>query len=362
MGRFVWSVLLAGLLNFVLLAQDSQVPQLKPAESAKTAPPAIVGGNEREVLLDVQVTDKSGAPVRGLQQQDFTLLDDKLPLNIVSFRAVDPAATAEPVEIVLVIDAVNASFQNVTYEREQLKKFLLQNGGKLEQPVSLVLFEDTGTKLQPSASRDGNALAALYDQYETGLRSIKRSSGFYGAAERFSLSIKTIGQLTAYEAKKPGRKFMVWFSPGWPMLSGPGIELSNKDMERMFSSVVALSTQLRQARVTLYQIDPLGVAEAGGMRVTYYEQFLKGVPSISKVTAGNLALQVLAVQSGGRVFNSSNDLTNALANCASDATGFYDISFNAPRADRANEYHSLEVTVNKPGVVARTRTGYYAQP
>jgi hypothetical protein len=33
-----------------------------------------------------------------------------------------------------------------------------------------------------------------------------------------------------------------------------------------------------------------------------------------------------------------------------------------PDADQANEYHALGVTVDKPGITARTCTGYYAQP
>jgi hypothetical protein len=43
----------------------------------------------------VQVTDKSGAPIRGLQKKDFTLLDDKQPQNILSFHAVDRRAKAD---------------------------------------------------------------------------------------------------------------------------------------------------------------------------------------------------------------------------------------------------------------------------
>ena len=189
----------------------------------------------RVITIDVQVKDKSGAPVLGLQQQDFTVLDDKRPQNILSFHAVDngAASTTDPVEVVLVVDAVNTSFNAITYARSELKKFLLQNGGKLAQPVSLVVFSDTGTKMQGDPSRDGNALAALYDQYETGLRVINRSAGFYGATERFDLSLKTLTQLVEYKGKQPGRKLMVWFSPGWPLLSGPNILLTSKESERL---------------------------------------------------------------------------------------------------------------------------------
>ncbi len=342
------------------LSQNNPAPQLQP----RTAPPTAPTGPDREIMLDVQVLDKSGTPVRGLQQQDFTLFDDKRPQNILSFHPVDngTASTSDPVEIVLVVDAVNASFNAVTYERSELRKFLLQNGGKLAQPVSLVVFTDAGTKMQGEPSRDGNALATLYDQYNTGLRTINRSAGFYGAAERFDLSLKTLRQLVDHEEKQPGRKLMIWFSPGWPLLSGPNVQLTAKESQQLFNSVVAFSNGLRQSRITLYAIDPLGLADAGGVRIDFYKEFLKGVPSASKLQVGDLALQVLATQSGGIVLHSTNDLTTAIANCAADANSFYVLSFAAARADRANEYHAIGITVDKPGATARTRTGYYAQP
>jgi VWFA-related protein len=361
MGRLFRLLLVLLLLPVsAALGQQNPTPQLQP----RTAAPPAPTNPDREIRLDVQVTDKSGAPVRGLQQQNFTVLDDKRPQNIVSFHAVDNGAesTTDPVELVLVVDAVNTSFNAITYARTELKKFLLQNGGKLAQPVSLVIFTDTETKMQGGSSRDGNALAALYDQYETGLRIINRSQGFYGAAERFELSLKILNQLAEYESKQPGRKLMIWFSPGWPLLSGPNVQLSSRDAEHLFSSIVTLSTDLRQSRVTLYAIDPLGLADAGGVRINFYKEFLKGVSSPSRLEPGDLALQVLAVQSGGHVLNSTNDLTTAIANCAADANSFYVLSFAAARADRINEYHAIGITVDKPGTTARTRTGYYAQP
>ena len=362
MRRLLRSLPVLFLLLFLSAAsgQNNPQPQLQP----RTAEPAKPNGPDREISLDVQVTDKSGAPVRGLQQQDFAVLDDKRPQNIVSFHAVDNGgdSTTDPVQIVLVVDAVNTGYNSIAYARGELKKFLLQNGGKLAQPVSLVIFTDTGAKMQQGSSRDGNALAALYDQYETGLRIINRSAGFYGATERFDLSLKTMKQLIEYEHTQPGRKLMVWFSPGWPLLSGPNVQLTYKESEQLFNTVVGLSTGLRDSRITIYAVDPLGLADAGGIRIAYYQEFLKGVTSPSKLNVGNLSLQVLAVQTGGRVLNSSNDLTTEIAKCAADATSFYVLSFNAARADRANEYHAIGINVDKPGVTARTRTGYYAQP
>jgi VWFA-related protein len=345
----------------VAWGQNAPAPQLQPRPNE---PATIPSPNpNRQILLEVQATDKAGAPVRGLQQQDFTLLDDKLPLNIVSFQAVDsaaPAATDPPLAVLLVVDTVNASFQAVANEKNELKRYLLLDGGKLPQPMSLIMFTDTGAQMQNGSSRDGNVLASLLDQYELGLRENHRSQGVYGAAERFDKSLKAIGQLAAYERTQPGRKLVIWISPGWPLLSGPRTYLSGKEQEQLFKSIVAASTELRLARVTLYSVDPLGLGDFRNAK--YYEVFLKGVTSPSRSLPGNLGLPVLAVQTGGRVLNLTNDITTAIAECAADASAFYVISFDPPRADKPNEYHSLAVTVDKPGVTARTRTGYYNQP
>jgi VWFA-related protein len=344
-----------------VFGQNSPLPQ--PQLQLR---PAGLSVPDQQITLDVQVTDKSGAPVRGLQRQDFTILDNKQPANILSFHAVDSGAGAtadSPIEVILVVDAVNASSQAVSYERGELKKFLLQNGGKLELPMSLVVLTDDGAKMQNGFSRDGNALAALADQYEIGLRSITRSQASHGELDRYYLSTNTLTTLVEGERARPGRKLMIWFSPGWPMLSGENVKLSSRSESQIFNSIVALTSGLRQARITLYSIDPLGQADVGGNQISDYKNFLKGVTSPSRVAIGHMSLQVLAVHSGGRVLNSTNDLAAAIAECTTDADTFYVLSFDAARAGQTfDEYHALGVAVDKPGITARTRTGYYAQP
>jgi hypothetical protein len=71
---------------------------------------------------------------------------------------------------------------------------------------------------------------------------------------------------------------------------------------------------------------------------------------------------VLAVQSGGSVQGPDNDLTAQINRCFEDARAFYTLSFDSPAAGHANEYHDLKVLVDKPGLTARTSTGYYNQP
>jgi VWFA-related protein len=322
------------------------------------APAFLAQQPPSSIDLDVVVTPKSGPAVAGLRQQDFTIFDNKTAQRITSFQARN--GSQDPVHIILVIDAVNATYQNIAYERGQIDRFLRANGGRLAQPMTLAFFTDKGTQLAQSFSTDGNGLSESFDHYDVGLREIRRSSQ-YEANDRFQLSMTALHELVEQAAKLPGRKLIFWVSPGWPILSGPRIDLSYKQQNQIFSSVVGLSTELRQARITLYSVDPLGATEGVG-RTLYYQDFLKGVNKQNQVRLGDLSLQVLAVQSGGLALASSNDVAQMLETCIADTAAYYELSFVPAPADHRDEYHNLLVQVAKPGLTARTRTGYYNQP
>ena len=137
--------------------------------------------------------------------------------------------------------------------------------------------------------------------------------------------------------------------------------LDDKQEQRIFRDIVGISTGLRQAGITLYSIDPLAAADFG-TRTFYWQAFLKGVSKPNQAQIGNLALEVIATQSGGLALNGSNDIAGELQTCVADSAAYYELAFDAPIDDRPDEYHQLEVRVAKPGLKARTRQGYYSQP
>jgi len=163
------------------------------AASAQQHSPLTQPGAGR-VFLDVVVTPKSGPPVSGLQRQDFTLLDNKVPQTITSFQFVD--GRQAPIDIILLIDAVNTGFQSVAYEREQIDKFLRADGGKLAHPTTIAVLTDTGTQIYQGFSTDGNVLSAALDQYTVSLRTLRRQD-LFGAAELFQLSLENLHELAA---------------------------------------------------------------------------------------------------------------------------------------------------------------------
>ena len=340
-------------LSALLLALSAAGVKAPAQQSVAPANPS-----NAQVQLDVVVTPKLGSPVAELRQQDFTLLVDNVPKPLTSFRAI--SKSEGPVEVVLIIDALNIYYTGLARERGEIVKFLRANGGRLALPTTVEVFTEKGFFPLGGPTKDGTALAKSVAGYDFSLRTIRRSQGFYGAVDRFSLSINALAQLAAQESTHPGRKLVLWISPGWPLLSGPGVQLDGKQEKGIFANIANLSARLRGANITLYSIDSLGTEEPLG-RVFYYQAFLKGVSKPDQAAFGDLSLQVLAVQSGGLALNST-DVSDSLSRCVDDAEAYYALSFSALPVDRPNEYHRIEIKVAEPGLVARSRQGYYSQP
>ncbi len=333
-----------------------------PAASAQQSLPVIsppgASASSGPIRLNVVVNTKSGQPVTNLAQQDFTILDSKSSRPITSFRVVTPAK--EPVEVILFIDAVNTPFSMVAYVRSQTEKFLKANEGALALPITFAFLTDDGVQFDSSFSTDGNILSDSLEHHESRLRQVTRSSQ-WGASDRLDISLKALHQVVDSAAKLPGRKIILWISPGWPLLSGAQIFLDSRQQQQIFHDVVSFSSQLRQAKITLYNINPVGVSESL-VAADYYQGFLKGVAKPSDAQLGNLGLQVLSVQSGGLALESNSNVTAQIERCLTDANSWYEIAFNPPPADKPNEYHHIEVKLDQPGLIARTRDGYYANP
>jgi VWFA-related protein len=338
------------LLLVVLMAAATPARQ-------KVPPPKVP--DDGKMHIDVIVTPKSGIPVEGLRQQDFTLLDNKSAVPIAGFQVF--TGRQAPLEIVVVLDAVNAGDLGVNVQHEAIDRFLRAEGGPLSYPVALAVFTEGGLQIVGNFSLDGSSLASALDQYSAGTRAVGAAGGRNGADERWLLSQNALRALVAGVAPHRRRKIILWISPGWSDLAGLSAQIGDKQQQQLFGDVVSMSTQFAKARVTLYSIDPVGAAESAAS-YTYYQEFLDPVTRLSQVDVADLGLPVLAIESGGLALHSSNDIAESLQQCVSDALPFYEIAFDAAAADRPNEFHRLEVQLKTPGLTARTRQGYYAQP
>jgi VWFA-related protein len=308
-----------------------------------------------QMTIHVTVSARNGDPVTDLTKDDFTLTDNKHPQPITGFQVLTGATT----DIVIVLDAVNLPYSDVSYARQQLVQYFSSNP-QLPQPVALGLLQSTGLKMEPRFTNDGNALHSALDGYSIGLRELTKSTGVYGAEERLDLSLNAFRGLVA-QLPQEGLKRMIWISPGWPLLSGVGIQLSPAQRTSIFTSVVAFTTELRRANIIIDAVNPSGASQDVG-QTNYYENFLHGPRNANDIEFGQLGLQVLAQRSGGLVLNGSNDISGLVRRAMAQTKGGYELTFVPAPGERENEYHELQVKVRRSGTTVNTTAGYYSKP
>jgi VWFA-related protein len=337
--------------------------KVSPEPSARSFTDAADAGLMK---LDVVVTDSSGRPVPGLQLRDFTVLDNGSPSKILAFQASDGtvAKPESPVEVILLIDELHMPMELVRRQQTAVDAFLRENGGHLAEPVSLFMLTDSGLWLVAEASKDGNALASrlghegkpgLVRRFNGGLRGEMLASQSRTDTDSM-LSLQALGQIGTAERRRPGRKLLLWIGPGWGIGSGAYSENTGPRNDTYYAARW-FSTLLREARIALYSFS-VGETEPSQL----YMAYLHGVDSTHKASSMHFYRKVLAVESGGRVLDRSFDLVSQIESCVREASAYYTLSLNPSFADHPDEYHELQVQIDKPDLTARTTTGYYDQP
>jgi len=248
------------------------------AQQNVSPPPGVA--DDGRIHFDVVLSPHSAAPVEGLHQQDFVVLDNKSPSPITSFHAF--TSHPEPLEVVIVIDAVNSNLENVNIEHAAIAKFLRTEGGALAYPVALAAFTERGIQIVGNFSLDGNSLANALDNYSPGTRAIGGAAGRSGGEERWRMSQNAVRGLLGIVAPQRRRKIIVWLSPGWPELPDLSSQIDDKAQQQLFADVVSMSNLIGKAGATLYSIDPIGAGE-NAARPSYYKQFLDPVTKPSQV-------------------------------------------------------------------------------
>ena len=330
-----------------------------PGDASRATHPATANRNQA-ITLDVVVTDKSGAPVADLQPGDFTLFDNKQPQPLGSVQAANgmKAQADPPVEVFLVVDDINIPFEARARQRQELVDFFNENGKELALPTSLVVLTDKTVQEQNRPTRDGNALLPVLEASYSGFRQVEGYQGLDGALLREEDSLKALNLFALQQSKRPGRKLFIWLGSGWNVTSNPMSFGGPKKLQNIYAYISSLSTALREARITLYSVVPLsGVARGDTLM-----QYVKGVSDPKHADLGDLSLPVLATQTGGQFLTGSSDLPALIDRCIADARAYYQLTFIPPPASHPDEYHGIEVVVDKPGLKARTRAGYYSQP
>jgi hypothetical protein len=126
----------------ILVAQDAGLNRRTPESEAARIK------LERRITLDIEVADSTGNAVRGLSQNDFVVLDKGDPKPLTSFQEIDGRTVQPPVEAIL-LDAMNATLEDVGIMRQGIDAFLRQDGAS-SAPGVYRFSDKYGNQTQPA--------------------------------------------------------------------------------------------------------------------------------------------------------------------------------------------------------------------
>jgi VWFA-related protein len=331
--------------------QDPSAPQ-KTLAPLNAADPVVRDGL---FTIDLVVTDSAGNSVSGLEPWNFTLLDNGQPAKIRTLHNSLAAPESAP-KLIFLLDAVNLSSRQLTQTESAIIHFLRRNDGRLEASCFLYRLTRDGLFSSSLFTRDGNLLASQVEQHKFPrivwkpgqdiesnlLRSWQVSS------QPNPHSFAALGSIAIDQRDIAGRKIVVWIGPGWPVNGG----------SVSFDDATELSTRLREARITLENVNVRPPPEGS----FNYHDYLEAPRSQLDMQPAKLTLQVIASHTGGLVLDSSGDLDRDIEHCVEKERNFYTLTFNPPHTDKMDEFRSVRVQVDRPARTVRAPTGYYNEP
>lgn len=321
------------------------------------------------VLLDISVNDKKGRPVRGLTRDDFTILEDGVPQRIVSFEsttseprtagsAIPIHSTAEldrlepdaPVSIV-VLDELTTNFEDEYFARYALKKYLGKQGEMLNQPMMLLARTIHRTMVLCDYTTSKKDIWNALSRHLVG--NDWRAQNPAWKSDQFAAAFASLIAIAKATQGHPGHKNIIWIGRGFPAI--PWVDLTQDQADALRSAIAYCSELLRDARVTLYVLDPSGVSSPSGTVDS------NGVETIADPFADQVDLESMARATGGQALHGRNDVNNLIGQAVSNGNNFYTIAYRpaSPETSDPMKFRTIKVLLRNKSLVATTREGYY---
>jgi VWFA-related protein len=357
------------------------------------------------VQVQVVVTDKNGAPVRGLAAGDFEVKENGRPqiisnVSFVDIAPPDPAdTTGLPSDIgtndlpaqgrvyVLVLDGPHVDPLGSTKLRAIAKSFVESSLG----PNDVAAVVHVGQPhLGQTFTSDRALLIRSINQFigrkvESAVSTITNDrmlrpqidapvdTNLGSRADDARLTLITLRQLcrTLASAATGARRSVVLFGEGVDLdvtnligtdTHGAGGSGTSSDSARFASDVVleerALIDAARRADVAFYTVDPRGNSAGEGDLITL--QTAPGADVHRELSRGQRSLRGLADLTGGLAIVGVNDATKALRNIVVANSTYYIVAYAPDQSRDDGKFRSIDVSVKRQAVSVVHRQGYFA--
>lgn len=305
------------LLATVVLGQSAQPSHYAPAAEVQTSTPphprnvdAPLVINTDLVSVTVSVTDRDGRHVSGLDKNDFTVHDDKLPQEIKFFSDEDT-----PVSLAVIFDTSNSmSGAKIERARDALASFVKST--HREDEYFLISFSDRAQLLM-DRTKDPDAMLAKFTYVQP-----RGETALYDATY---LGIEKVARGSR------GRRAILLITDGNDSCS----LYSFKELRR----------SLQESEVVLYAIGILDFP-------------------LREARIGRSTLEELASVTGGKAFfpKGRAEMTEAFEHIALDLRSQYSIGYRPTDLMGVRRWHQIRISViasDKLRLRVRNREGFY---
>src|SRR5579875_1356659 len=348
-------------------AAPAGTPAVAPNGQAAAPPTAAntIRANARLVVLDAVVVDKKGNAVTDLTRDQFHIQEDGADQTMLNFlppgrftppadatidstRDLDRVAPRAPVNIIL-LDEFNTLFEDMAFARYSLQKWLKSQPDKLDTPTMLlsvslqkfeVLHDYTQNKDEILSALDHHFAAYPWQAHQ-----------YSWIAERYATAFFTLRRVAEASAGHIGHKNMIWIGRGLPNVDRS--RFTAGDQDRVNNAMQQVINELRDARVTLYTIDPAGLLvdpSKYGEEARLFEPF-----------GGEANFKEIARATGGRNLYGRNDVDAEIGTSIRDGSSFYTLTYRPTNSQR-DVQHFRKITVDvvgRPDLKVLTRQGYF---
>ncbi len=221
------SIVLLGLsLAFVSVAQNQQPKPSQPTP-APTPPDQAEIVNIRRVRLPITVTDKKGQFVSGLTQNDFLVLEDRVPQTIDSFT--DEENNNLPLYVAVLMDTSPSTAAKLKFEQESAMNFIQTVVRPRRDRVLFATFDHEVTLRQDFTDRLELLDKAVYAVKKTG-----EKTALWDAIWQFcDQKMRSV----------PGRRVMVVITDGTDTYSRADLNDAIDIAQRTETTIFAISTK-----------------------------------------------------------------------------------------------------------------------
>jgi VWFA-related protein len=350
------------------------------ARGQSNSPPPTITVRSQLVVLDVVVTDKKGSLVHrnDLTKDDFQVFEDGVPQSVRTLDA--PSAHRMPVAdlpivnsaadlkrigeapvAILVLDELNSQFQDMSFARQMLVKYLETQPVVLHQPTAIMIASNTSFEQVHDYTQNRDALIEIVKKHmpEYPWRMANSGNSGAGAVERMAQNLAALQMLAQSSTGTPGRKNVIWVGNGYPSANFVGMPQDEVDtIEAAYRRCLA---RLLAARITMYTINPMAgstatveVDDLADINQTGVEV---GPDPFGK---GSISFQDYARETGGIAYVGRNDLNNVIGEGIAKGDEYYTLSY-APtnRIEDPARYRSIRIVMKDKTLRATTRDGYY---